>query len=273
VIYDTSQGIKEKISGLKDKFSKEGDELKDSVVDSKHRATRKVSDVKDKIEDTVEDVKEKGKEKAKDMYEGARRTFEGASEKLGPLYEKGWEKLNLLMKHGEFKWDEWKDFLGSKFDEVNEMMKPGRDMKKEGKKFIDDKSDKLREFYDLFWNKIDDVFKSGHITFEDLRSVFEDKSDDLSKMVKKFADKNLDKDTTDKIADEIERIKGLIVGWKDKLCENCEHKKNLWENFIGLFKDLGMKASNKWSDLKERVSSTKEEPQPPQPSMDKSSEL
>jgi len=214
-----------------------------------------------------------GKDKATDALQGAKRTFEGISSDLQPLYQKGWEKLDMFLNHGKFEMEDWRDLLGSKFDEFKDMMKPGREREgnDKGKRRIDNKlPDKLREFYDLMWNKIEDVFKNGHINLDELRQVFGDNADDLKKSIGKFVDKNmnLDKTTTDSIDDEIRRVKGLVLSWKDKLCENCEHKKNLWESIKDVFRDLGFKASNKWNKVVHR-----EEPVQPQATNEKSTEL
>jgi len=231
------------------------------------------------LKENVGDLYEKGKDKAKDALQGAKRTFEGISSDLQPLYQQGWDKLEMFFKHGKFEMEDWRDLLGSKFEEFKDMMKPGREKEgdNKGKRRTDNiLPDKLREFYDLMWNKIEDVFKNGHINLDELRQVFGDNADDLKKSISKFVDKNLnlDKTTTDSIDEEIRRIKGLVLSWKDKLCDNCEHKKNLWESLKDVFRDLGFKASNKWSNLKEKVTpGYREEPVQPQATNEKSTEL
>jgi len=132
----------------------------------------------------------------------------------------------------------------------------------------------MRELYDLLWNKIGETFKGGQLTMEELKSVFFDKADDLKTAISKFTDKNLDLDklTSGNIADEIQRVKGLIINWKDKFCDNCEHKKSLWESIKDVFGNWGHKASNKWSEVKDKVSS-REQPQQPVDPNAKSSDL
>jgi len=207
----------------------------------------------------------------------AKRTWEGASKNLEPLYEKGWEKLEMLFKHGQLpEFKDFKEMLGNKFDEFSEMMKPGIEKGKDMKKKIEDKKlpENMREFYDQMWNKIDEVFKSGTISYDDLKSLFFEKTDDLKLAVGKFIEKNveLDKNTNGLVDEEINRVKGLILNWKDKFCENCGHKKSLWESIRDVFGNWGQKASNKWSEVKEKVSPSREPQQPVDPNA-KSSDL
>jgi uncharacterized coiled-coil DUF342 family protein len=188
----------------------------------------------------------------------------------------------MLFKHGQLpEWQEFKDMLGNKYEEFTEMMKPGlekaKDVKKEAGKIWEEKKlpDNLRELYDSMWNKIEETFKSGQINFEDLKSVFFEKADDLKEAISKFTDKNLDLDkiTSGNIDDEIKRIKGLILNWKDKFCDNCEHKKSLWEGIKDAFFKWETKAANTWTGIKEKVSPTKEQPQQPTDPNAKSSDL
>jgi hypothetical protein len=281
-VYDTATGI-----GM-------DSDLKDSVVENKHRPTRKsvVSETagraydsaKDVIKDNLGDVYDKSKDKVKDVYEGAKRSWEGVSSKLEPLYNKGWEKLELLFRHGDFDMSELKDIIGSKFDEFSEMfkrdmVKPGRDMDRDrgvvgrprGELREERLPEKMRELYDLMWNKIDEVFKTGNINFEDLRLVFHEQTDDLKELFSKAT--SSDKGSKEFVDKEIRRIKGLIWDWKDKLCENCEHKKSLWENVMTVFREWGSKASDKWHDLKDKVVPGTHREEPPQPTNEKSTEL
>jgi len=269
---DTAKNIRNKVLGAKDTVYDAANDLRDSVVDTKNRATKKnlgdnlgkaYDSVKDTVKDNLGDVVEQGKDKAKEVIKEVKRKWEGASEKLEPLYNKGWEKLEMLLKNGEFNWEELKDVLGTKWEEFSEMMqKPGSDKDRgvvgRGKDLK--LPEKLRDLYDLMWDKIDETFKGGKINFEDLKSVFFEKTDDLKELLDKALSPN--KETKTFLDQEITRIKGLIGNWKEKFCDNCEHKKGLWESIKNLF-SWDHKSSDKRGDR----------PLPPQPSTEKSTEL
>lgn len=274
-VYDTAQDIKDKIVGekgskIKDTIEDTADNFRENVRDAARKTKRKSDDIGDTVKDTYENLKESVKEKTGDLYEKGQRTvkegidsaekvWEGVSRELRPLYEQGWEKLELLVKHGKFNFDELKDLFGGKLDEINEKIsKPGsrsdRDRGIIGKRKEDNVPDRLRDFYDLMWHKIDEVFENKHIKLEDLMPVFGEKTEDLKKMINRFAanDFKLDKKTRESIDEEIDRVKSLILGWKDKLADTSEHKKNLWENIRDSIKQ-------KWSEVKEKVVPSREE--------------
>jgi len=177
----------------------------------------------------------------------------------------------MIFRHGKVNWEDFKDLLGERYDEFIDMLGlgvgEGKDRVKEavsaGKKKMDDMvPDKMKDFYDLMWDKIEEFFQKGSINYEDLKSVFGEKTDELMAMVDKFKEKGkdavLDSDSMKQINDEIQRLKNQFVGWKDKLCDNCGHKKSLWESIRLLFRDWSDRASSTWSDMTSPGSSKQE---------------